>query len=271
MAFNRLLFDAVIVLYALSIVLFFVDALQPRRSVNRTALILLFVVFICETLFLFNRLEVSGTVPIYTPFDAMLLLSWLILTMALVVNAFFRIDLFLFFANVVGFALVAFDAFGFQSQLNYARAQGDLLILHISFALFSYVAFAFAFAFSIMYLIQDKVLREKRFNYWFIRLPPLERLDTYTFRSILVGFPLLLIAIVLGLIWSRLTLGHLILFDVKPLFTVGLWLMYGAYLLVRLRSGWGAPKLIWFNILCFFGVIVNMALIGFFSVYHHAL
>jgi HemX protein len=268
---SRLVIDISVLCYAASLVLLFVDAIQPRRAVNRTALVLLFLVFVAETFVLLHRLQTSGAVPVYTSFDVMLLLSWLILLVAVVVNTFFRIDLVLFFANALGFAIVVFDAFAHVGRVVYTARQGDVLVLHITCAILSYAAFSFAFVFSIMYLVQDKFLREKRWNRMYLRLPSLERLDTYAFRSILVGFPFLLIAMILGAIWGKLTLGRFLFMDPKPLATTLLWMMYGVYLILRLRSGWGASKLIWYNVICFTGVIVNFVVIGSFSLFHHTL
>lgn len=264
----RVVYDALSVIYALSLFLFFLDAIQSRRRVNRTALLLLFVVFVFETALLLLGLRSLGEVSMYSRFDSDMLISWLILLVALVVNTFFRIDLLLFFANVVGFAFVLFDAFTRRGRWIYGAHLRDLLLLHITLALISYVAFAFSFIFSIMYLIQDKFLREKRWNHWYFRLASLERLDLYTYRSILIGFPVLLIAMVLGTVWGKLVLGDISLLDPKLIATFALWIMYGLYLLLRLRSGWAGKNLVWYNVLCFSGVLLNFAVVGDFSAFH---
>jgi HemX protein len=269
--FGRGLFDIFVVIYALSLVFFFVDAIEPRRRFNRAGVLLLFVVFCLETLFFLYRLWSSGTLPVYTPFDVSWLISWLILTIVLVVNAFFPIGLFLFFANVVAFAIVALDAFGFQGHVVYTARQGDLLVLHIVFGLASYVAFCFSFVFSLMYLAQNWMLRKKRWNHWFFQMPPLAKLEKYSFGSVLVGLPLLLISIVLGSIWGELTLGQFLLTDPKLLTTVGLWMMYGFFLFLRNRPGFGTRRLVWYNLVCFLGTILNFLVINGFSLVHHGI
>jgi len=269
MLLGRLVYDAMGVFYAVSLVLYFMDAIQPRRRLNRAALLLLFVVFACETGLFAVRLRDLGYMPVYSRFDVLLLLSWLILLVALVVDAFFRIDLLLFFANVLGFAFVAFDTFARQGRLTYLSNQGDLLVLHISLAILSYVAFSFAFVFSIMFLIQDRFLREKRWNAWYLRLPSLEQLDAYAYRSILFGFPILLLAMILGEIWAKLALSKFLWLDAKPIATTLLLLMYGLYLLLRLYRGWAGQKLVVYQIVCFLGVLLNFVVIGSFSVFHH--
>lgn len=269
MWFGRFLYDAMAILYATSLVLYFMDAIHPRRRMNRTALLLLFFVFVTETVLLVLRLRDLGYVPVYSRFDVLLLLSWLILLVALVVDAFFRVDLLLFFANALGFAIVAFDTFARQGRLSYTSNQGDLLVFHISLAVLSYVAFSFAFIFSVMYLIQNRFLREKRWTTLYFRLPSLERLDTYGYRSILVGFPLLMLAMILGAIWGKLTLGKFLLADPKPLATGLLWVMYGVYLVLRVYRGWSGQRLIVYQLICFLGVLLNFVVIGQFSVFHH--
>jgi HemX protein len=268
MTFGRVMYDAFGLTYAVSLVLFFVDAIEPRRNVNRTALLLLFVAFMSETGFLLLRLKELGHVPVYSRFDSLLLLSWLVMVIALVVDAFYRVDLFLFFANLLGFSIAVTDAFARQERLMYTKHQGDLLVLHISFAIMSYAAFAFAFVFSLMYLIQERFLRQKQWTRWYFRLPSLDRLDTYTARSVLIGFPLFSVAIVLGVVWAKLSLGVLLLTDPKSIFTLGLWAMYGLFIALHYKNGWGGKRLMWYNVVCFICTVLNFILIGSLSVVH---
>jgi HemX protein len=265
----RIFYDLLTVLYAPSMVLFYVDAVAPKRNVNRLAVFLLFCVFLCETVILLSRLHALGHMPVYSRFDALLLISWLILLIALVVDAFFRVDLFLFFANVPGFAIVLFDSFAGQAGLPYAAHERDLLLFHIGLAILAYVLFSISFVLSVMYLLQETILRKKLWNTWFLRLPSLERLDRFALRSVMVGLPLLILSGILGTIWGSLVWHEFLLFDPKPIGTLVLWLMYGLYLGIRMKSGWGGTSLAWYNLFCFGGVIVNFWVIGDFSVFHH--
>ncbi|MCL6517741.1 cytochrome c biogenesis protein CcsA [Alicyclobacillus sp.] len=267
MANARLLYDAFIALYALSVVLFFVDAVHPRRALNRSALALLFTSFVLETVFFLDRLQTSGAVPVLTSFDALSLVAWMILAVTLVVDAFFRVHLVLFMANLTGFAMAAFAVFRPMGAVYHAP-EGDLLYLHIGFALLSYTAFAFAFVFSLMYLIEHRFLREKRWNRWHFRSPPLDVLERLAYRSIILGLPLLLVAMVLGTIWGKLTVGRFVYLDPKLFSTTLLWGMYGVSLLLRVRSGWSGPRLVGYNVVCFSAVIVNLVVVGSFSLFH---
>lgn len=269
MNWERALFDASVAMYAISLILFFTDHLIPRRKINRTALVLLFLVFVFQTFYFLGRLVSIGQETVYSRFDVLLLISWFILAVALVVNAFFRIDALLFFVNVFGFTFVSFDTFARQGKIIFPSDQRDLLMIHISLAIASYVAFSFAMIFSVMYLIQERLMRDKRWNRWYLRLPSLNQLDLYTFWSIVAGFPLLVVSTVLGALWEVLVLHRMPLFDPKLIATVLVCTMYGIYLILRTRLGWGMKGLLWYNIICYIAVLINFTVIGDFSKFHH--
>lgn len=267
----RALFDGFVSMYAVSLVLLFVDSVQPRRAVNRTALVLLFASFCLETTFFLQQLWLKGTEPLYTPFDVVLLLVWCILLVALVVNTFFRAHVLLFLANLLGFLIVAFAAFSNSTSRTYTAPRGDLLVLHIVLAVASYGAFSFAFLFSVMYLLQERILRSKRWGQWFFRLPALHKLDLNATRSLILGFGLLVVAMILGVVWGKLTTGWRFFMDPKVWGTGVVALMYAVLLTLRLRLGWGQSRLVWYSIVCFIGLLINFVVISNFSIYHRGL
>lgn len=266
----RASYDAFNLLYAASLILFFLDIIQPRRIVNRTALVFLFGAFALDTIFLILRLRAYGHVPVYTQFDILVVLSWLILLTALVLDTFFRVGLLVFFVNVVGFALVAFDIYRQHDHVHYPTRLADLLVVHVSFAVVSYVCFAFAFVSSFMYLVQDRLLRAKRWNQWYFQLPALVKLDAYSFRGVALGVPCLLVAMVLGVVWGKLVLHRWIIVDPKPAASLIVWLMYCVYLGFRIRSGWGSRQLAWYSMFCAVAVLLNFIVVNQYSNFHHA-
>lgn len=261
-----LLYDVMTFIYAIALLLYFFDFIQPNRKVNRTALLFLSVVWVIQSVFFVLRMLELNYVPVLTTFETMIFFSWILITFSLVINFLYKIDLFVFFTNVVGFAVVAFVTFSDKGASSIASSlQGDLLVLHITMALLSYACFLLATIFSIMYLIQERLLKEKRWNELFRRLPALDQLDAFTYRLIVFGFPLLLIAMILGAIWYDVKYGHILLLDPKPLVSVGLLALYGTYLYLRLSAGWLGRKLAWLNIVAFVGVIINYLIVGRFG------
>jgi HemX protein len=265
-----LLYDAMTFLYAIVIVLYFLDFVAHKRFLNRTAFGLLAVVWGLQTSFFITRMIETDNLPLLTTFETTLFFSWLLVSFSMIINYFYKIDLFAFFTNVIGFAMVVFDLFtGEGSTSVSANLQGNLLVMHITLAFLSYSAFLLSFIFSVMYLMQSKLLREKRWNNVFRRLPALDKLDLFTYRLIVVGFPLLLLAMILGANWYYKNFGSVLIWDAKPIVSVIALSFYVIWLYLRTASGWSGRKLAWWNVASFGLVVINYLVVGtFFSGFH---
>lgn len=264
----RLLYDATILLYAVSLTLLFSDVLQPRRTVNRVAVMLLFTAFLTVTGMLFVRFQSFHQIPAYTKSDLMLFISWLMLVITLVLDTFLRVRFILFFANVVSFSMVLFAGYRQGSDvLNWFPNQ-DLLLVHIALALLAETAFAFGYVFAVMHVVQEGNLRHKKWNRWFMLLPSLTRLDMYSFSMCGIGFLLLAVAMPIGDVWSKLVLGHWMVWSAKPVVTFVTWLMYGVFLWVRFRSTTAGRTLMFYQMICFAATVFNLVVIGNHSPEH---
>ncbi|UOF90184.1 cytochrome c biogenesis protein [Fodinisporobacter ferrooxydans] len=264
------LYDWITFFYAVSVFLYFIDFIQPSRRANRYAFWTLAVVWGLQTIFFIERMRALNYVPVFTTFEATIFFAWLLNTFALIINYLYKMELFTFLVNIIGFAFVAFDIFARKgaTQLS-APMQGDLLVIHVSMALISYAAFSLACIVSIMYLFQHYMLKLKKWTPFFRRLPALERLDNLSFQMVKLGFPTLLIAMILGAIWYRVVFGHFLWLDAKPLVSLLLLIVYGVYLYLRVVLGWAGRRLAWLNVLGFCIVIVNYVLVGkFMSNFH---
>ncbi|HEU4735264.1 MAG TPA: cytochrome c biogenesis protein CcsA [Kofleriaceae bacterium] len=110
--------------------------------------------------------------------------------------------------------------------------------IHISLATVGVGVFALASALSMIYLLEERALRRKRFDAVAFkdRGAPLEALDRLSHRLIWFGFPIFTVALVLGAIWvSRL--GESLDRPEYPLAGVT-WCFYAALLVVRQVYGW---------------------------------
>jgi HemX protein len=264
------LYDWITFLYAVSVLLYFVDFVQKNRKVNRYAYWSLVGVWVLQTIFFIERMRALDYVPVFTRFEVTIFFAWLLITFSLIINYFYKMDMFTFLVNILGFSFVAFDSFERKGATYLAtQLQGDLLVIHIGMAIVSYALFSLACIVSIMYLIQHYMLKMKRWKPILNRLPALDRLESVTFIMILIGFPLLLIAMILGAIWYKLHFGNILWFDAKPLVSAILLVIYGIYLYVRVSSGWGGQKLAWLSILGFIVVVINYLVVSqFMSGFH---
>ena len=110
------------------------------------------------------------------------------------------------------------------------------LQLHAWLALLAYATLAIAALLASMLWLQERALRRREFHAWLRTLPPLTQLETLLFRTITVGFALLTLTLLTGVLFVEDFLSqHLVH---KTVLSVLSWLVFGGLLLGRWRYGW---------------------------------
>ncbi|HZG18111.1 MAG TPA: cytochrome c biogenesis protein [Candidatus Bathyarchaeia archaeon] len=260
MAETRWIYDLTIFLYAASVLFYFHDFLQSNRKVNRLAFGLLAVVWALQTLFFASQMWEKAYFPVLTLFETLFFYSWVLVTLSLVINYFFRIDALIFFTNVIGFAVLTLSMFMPIGPLNEPSNTftSELLFIHITMAIASYGTFSLAMIFAALYLLQHKMLKKKRWSQKFRRLPSLEKLEQYSFSLNMIGVPMLLLAIILGSIWAQLVVSTPFWLDPKVGMSVIVLVTYGIILYKRLTDTWEGKKLAIWNMIAFLLIILNV-------------
>jgi ABC-type transport system involved in cytochrome c biogenesis permease subunit len=99
-------------------------------------------------------------------------------------------------------------------------------------------AFAIAFFAGILYLIQEKAIKDKNPGFFFRRLPSLKLLDSVGYASLIVGFPMLTFGMITGVIYAQMVRGRFWSWDPKEILGALTWLIFAALLHERLAVGW---------------------------------
>ena len=114
------------------------------------------------------------------------------------------------------------------------------LQLHAWIGLFAYATLSLAALLALMLWFQERALRQRRIEGWLRALPPLTQLEQLLFRTIAVGFALLTLVLVTGLLFVHdlLTqhLWHITVLSIASWAVFG-WLLYG-----RWRHGWRGAR-----------------------------
>ncbi|PSL43999.1 HemX family protein [Salsuginibacillus halophilus] len=260
-----------ILLYSISVLGYFIDFIQNNRKVNRIAFWLLSIVWVLQTLFFVIRAIAFDRVPVITPFEGLFLFAWLVVTLSLVLNFFFRIDFLILFTNIIGFIMLAFSLFVPSGDVPEELTNllvSELLIIHITFVLLSYAGFTLAFAFSSMYAIQNRMLKQKAWSSRLTRFGSLPRLEKLAFASTVLAYPFLLLGVILGFVWAYIQLPVLPWFDAKVLGSLLILIVYGIYMYeraVRNRRGYSLALL---NLAGFLLVLINYFLSDELTEFH---
>jgi ABC-type transport system involved in cytochrome c biogenesis permease subunit len=113
-----------------------------------------------------------------------------------------------------------------------------LLPVHIAVNVLGLAAFAIAFVVAVAYLIQEYQIKQKRLGGPFRRLPPLDLLDSVGVASVTIGFPLLTIGIVSGVVFARRLAEQTWSPSAQQTLAFVAWIVFAAVLVLRVAAGW---------------------------------
>ncbi|MBP2240613.1 HemX protein [Cytobacillus eiseniae] len=265
------LHEFTVVLYALCVLLYFVDFLTSNRKANRTAFWLLSFVWGLQTIFLILYMLKTGRFPVLTIFEGLYFYAWVLITLSLIINRLLRVDFIVFFTNVIGFMIMAIHTFAPMQYESHVMAQqlvSELLLIHITVAILSYGAFSLSFVFSLLYLIQYDLLKRKKWGPRLLRLADLTQLDKMSFVLNVIGVALLIISLILGVIWAYIKVPDMIWYDSKVIGSFIVLVIYSIYLYLKVGKGMSGNKLLSWNLASFLIVLINFFLFGKLSSFH---
>ncbi|MFH1539485.1 MAG: c-type cytochrome biogenesis protein CcsB [bacterium] len=110
--------------------------------------------------------------------------------------------------------------------------------VHVSTLFFSYGLLALAFLGAWAYLLQEWLLKRKSSIGMLRYFPPLETLGDLCYRLVSLGFPLMTVGIVTGVVWAQSAWGVFWKWEPKLVFAMVTWLWYAVYLHLRYVGGW---------------------------------
>jgi ABC-type uncharacterized transport system permease subunit len=140
-----------------------------------------------------------------------------------------------------------------------SSSQG-LLLIHIGLAVLGLAMFGIAAIFAALYLVQDRMLRERRFGVLFQRLPSLEELDSAQYKLVLGGFLTYSVAVVLGVVWA-FGVAHTG-FDLRIILGLVAWAVFAAVIQSRIATGWGGRQAAWLTVA---GCLVGYGVLGIYA------
>ncbi|MCI0338184.1 MAG: cytochrome c biogenesis protein CcsA [Acidobacteria bacterium] len=128
---------------------------------------------------------------------------------------------------------------------------------HVTLVIFSYAAFIVTFVCGVMYLIQEHELKAKHFGAAFQRLPALNTCDEIGYRSLSIGFVLLTLGVVTGIVWNNQRDGRYWHNDPKEVMALVTWMIYLFIMHYRLTAGWRGRRVALLSIVGFVVVLLT--------------
>ncbi|WP_158629958.1 cytochrome c biogenesis protein CcsA [Cohnella sp. AR92] len=230
---NDWLTDAVLYMYALSLLFFVSDVAYGNRRRRRIGTGLLVFAWILQTFFLLDLLLSHLNDPDVTFQEYFFFVSWILLSVSFVIDLFVRAQILVLLVNVVGFAAFVVNLLG-RPQKGVTLATGEvahrLLIVHVSMITIAFVMLTISALLAGMHLFLNERLKRKKFGTVLMKMPSLETIDRYSFHSSIVGVPLLLIALSTGTAAFLLEERYYRVLDLRVLLAFAAAVMYILYL-----------------------------------------
>ncbi len=243
-------------LYFGGTLLFLVFLLHRSESLARVAVFVAGVGFFVHTVALGMTLVSTGHFPIMSFQYAMSFFAWGLVLVFLVVVL--RRGLQVLGAFILPLAFLSLvSATLAPAEANVIAPVFQAVWIHVMLSILGTIGFAVAFVAGLMYLIQERLLKSKQFTGLFLKLPPLDFLDTLNQRSILFGFPLLTLGILTGAVSAQLTIGSYLSWNPEQVWALITWVFYFVVLMGRVTAGWRAKRAAYLTVVGFAGVILT--------------
>ncbi|WML47360.1 cytochrome c biogenesis protein [Neobacillus sp. PS3-34] len=265
------LHELTVVIYAFSVLLYFFDFIHHNRKANRAAFWLLAFVWILQTVFLFLYMMKTGRFPVLTIFEGLYFYAWVLVTLSLGINRLLRVDFIVFFTNILGFIVMVIHTFApvqYGSHIIGQKLMSELLLIHITMAILSYGAFSLSFVFSLLYLFQYDLLKKKKWGKRLMRLADLTKLENLSYLLAVIGVPMLILSLILGLQWAILKVPGMSWYDAKVIGSFIVLTTYSIYLYLRIGRNLAGKTLALWNVGSFLIVLINFFLFGQLSSFH---
>jgi ABC-type uncharacterized transport system permease subunit len=250
---NQLFLILTVVAYSLSFAMYVVFLNTGKALSGRLGTLLLAMGLVTHYFALLERSRGLHTVPYHDLYGSMSLFGWLLALTYLGLELYHQQRSV--GALVLPFILVFFLAAHLApaDKLSPPEAHGATFAFHVALSILAYSAFALSFVLSLIFLIEERLLRSHRLGDIVWRLPPLELLERMSQSSVLVGLVSFSIGTALGFLWVDRLSNKYSFYDPKYAITLLVLLLYFAYFRLARTTAWRGARA---SKLCIFNFVV---------------
>jgi cytochrome c-type biogenesis protein CcsB len=266
-----ILFKTTLLLYLCATVAYLIGIITRRIGAETTGRWLMRGGFAVHCATLAARFLALGHTPVTSLHESLSFFAWCLVAIFLLFDQFYRLAILGAFLSPLALLLmVAGSAVPMETQQINPILNSWWFPIHVTLAFLGNAVFAVAFVAGVMYLMQERMVKSKKFSGLFFRLPSLETLDSINYHCLTWGFPLMTMGIVSGAVWANSALGSYWRWDPKETWALITWFLYAVLLHGRLAIGWrGRRAALWavigFAFLLFTFLGVNLLMSEFHS------
>jgi cytochrome c-type biogenesis protein CcsB len=241
-----------IALYSLGLLHSIFGFYQKRAIFMRLALGMVAAGFACHTILLIGIGFQRGHFPIANLPEALCVFAWCISLAFMFANYRYRIHaLGAFILPLVSVLMVISQLIWEENHAIPEPLQNGVVYFHSSVAFIAYAGFFLTFIASILYLVQEKELKQKNFHFLYFHLPSLQICDELLRIFLFIGFISMSLTIISGAFRAQQAWGRFWSWDPKQTAALITWAIYFILVNYRLSSKWHGRRAAYIGILGF--------------------
>lgn len=214
-------------LYLCSVILYTFVFLNKKKELERlTTHVLVFLIFFHGLSIVF-RLVALQMMPLTTIFDSFSFLAFSLLLVYLVIELTIKNKSTGVFVLTLAFLFKTISTFHFKWHVETNEILSNpTFAIHAAMTIMGYTALSLSAIYAILYLIQHRKMKQKKFDLLSMQLPPLTYLERMSIRSVFIGILLMGAGILLGHLQALNVMGKFWLNDPKIVITDLIFLIY---------------------------------------------
>ncbi|WP_026859751.1 cytochrome c biogenesis protein CcsA [Jeotgalicoccus psychrophilus] len=262
--------EIILLLYFISLSALSYDLFLRNRQVRKVSLYVLTPAVILHFLSVVQLGIQLGRIPILTLAESIFSLSLVFILLGLIHFMKTKSEFILLFYLIITIVLMTFytfSALNFSSTALTLEIVNELLIVHVGSALAAYVMFFIGMLNAVIYLVQRRNLKQKKFNRSFFSLFSIGTAEKVMLRLTFIGVILMSISIIIGIVWGLQIIGPSVVYDPKVIGTVYVIIMY-SIILTMVKFKGDTAKFAVYSIAIFVFVMLNYLILSELSSFH---
>lgn len=244
-------------LYSVGLLHAILTLVRRREGIFRVALAALSVGAVFHFVSIVEEGLVTNRCPINNFYETLSMCAFLVVVLFLGVYWRYRVASLSVFVFPLVFIMAMVSTLGNPvSAWSSPVVRNAWLTIHIVLVLLGYAALVFTAGASLLYLFQERELKNKKPRQFYYRLPSLGTLDEIISRTMAVGFVLITLAVVAGSTWAFIELKKDWIAQPKIAISFFTWAVYLALVCLRTTAGWRGRK----------AALMTVAVLGFSAV-----
>ena len=250
---ENVLFTVTMLLYVAAMVVYFLFIAARREGMAKVAVILQTAGFILHTAAMIVRGVGAGRLPLTNQYEFATSFAWGLCLVSLIFVYRYKFHVLGAFAAPVIFLIIGYAAMQSKDVHELMPAlRSNWLGFHVSSAIIGYGGFGVSFVLGIIFLMREYM---KDQSFLDRHVPSREKLDLIAYRSVSLGLLFLTFCILTGAIWAERAWGSYWSWDPKETWSLITWIIYAAYLHLRINRGWKGKAAAVFAVIGFIAVL----------------